>query len=172
MPLQLLYLKVIISITENRNGSDLFMKTIKRLLIPAVIILVIAGYFIFNYFTTRTHWNDTFVNGNTAGNLYNNGIFCEYGGTVYFSNPNDHHYLYSMNTDGSNVKKLYEDVASFINADDHYVYYVRNNLSKDTKFSFLHFNTNSLCRYDLKTKKVKILDPAPSLYASLIGNYL
>lgn len=148
------------------------MKTIKRILILAVIILIIAGYFIFNYFINRTHWNDTFVNGNTAGNLYNNGIFCEHDGTIYFSNPNDNHYLYSMNTDGSNVKKLYEDVASFINADDHYVYYVRNNLSRENKFSFLHFNTNSLCRYDLTTKNVKILDIAPSLYASLIGNYL
>lgn len=172
MPLQLPPLKVIIIVTENRNGSDLFMKNIKRFFIPAAIVLVIAGYFIFYFFSTRTHWNDTFVNGNTAGNLYNNGIFCEYNGTVYFSNPADHHYLYSMNTDGSGVKKLYEDIASFINADDHYVYYVRNNINKDTKFAFLLFNTNSLCRYDLKSKKVKVLDTAPSIYASLIGNYL
>lgn len=148
------------------------MNQIKRFLIPIIIVLIIAGYAIFYYISTRTHLNDSYVNGNTAGNLYNSGIFCEQNGTVYFSNPNDNHYLYSMDTASGEVKKLYEDVASFINADDHYVYYVRNNVSKDFQFSFLHFNTNSLCRYDLKTGKVRILDSAPSIYASLIGNYI
>ena len=147
------------------------MKNVKKVLIPIALILIVAGYAFYHY-TTRTRFNDAYVNGNTAGNLYNNGIFCEHGGMVYFSNPDDNHYLYSMDTVSGETKKLYEDVASFINADDHYVYYVRNNIAKDFQFSFLHFNTNSLCRYDLRTGNVKILDPDPSIYASLIGNYI
>ncbi len=148
------------------------MKKALRIVIPVALILAAAGYGFFYYVSNKTKWNDYYVNGNTSGNLYNNGLFCEHNGKIYFSNPNDRFYLYSMNTDGSDVKKLYGDVASFINADDNYVYYVRNNVSKDWKFAFLHFNTNSLCRYDLKTGKVLILDPSPSIYASLLGNYI
>lgn len=148
------------------------MRNKTRFIVPALIVLIIAVFGIHYYLTNRTHWNDTYVNGNTAGNLYNNGIFCEHNDTVYFSNPNDNHYLYSMDTTGGNLKKLTEDIASFINADDNYVYYVRNNLAGGDDFSFLHINTNSLCRYDLKTGKVRVLDSAPSIYASLIGNYI
>lgn len=148
------------------------MKKVLRILIPLILIAVIGGGVFYYNYANRTRWNDSFVNGNTAGNLYNNGLFCEHNGTVYFSNPNDNHHLYSMNTGGGEVKKLYDDIASFINADDHYVYYVRNNVGADTKFSFLHVNTNSLCRYDLRTGKVMVLDTEPCIYASLIGNYI
>lgn len=148
------------------------MKIVKRFLILFIIILAIAGYAVFYFISNRTIFNDSYINGNTAGNLYNNGIFCEHNGMIYFSNPNDSHYLYSMNAATGETKKLYEDIASFINADDNYVYYVRNNLAKDSQFAFLLFNTNSLCRYDIKTGKVRILDSAPSIYASLIGNYI
>ena len=148
------------------------MSNLKRFIIPLAILLVIAGYAVFYFVSRKTHFNDSYVNGNTAGNLYNGGIFCEHNGMVYFSNPDDNHYLYSMDTATGEVEKLYEDIASFINADDNHVYYVRNNVAKDFQFAFLHFNTNSLCRYDLKTGKVRILDSAPSIYASLIGNYI
>ena len=144
------------------------MKKVLKILIPLIIIAAIIGGVVFYNYSNRTRWNDSYINGNTAGNLYNNGLFCEHNGTVYFSNPNDNHYLYSMNTSGGEVKKLYEDIASFINADDHYVYYVRNNVGADTQFSFLHVNTNSLCRYDLRTGKVTVLDTEPCIYASLI----
>ncbi len=148
------------------------MNRIKHFFILFLIIAVIAGLTGYHYYSTRTRWNASFVNGNTPGNLYNNGIFCEHNDTIYFSNPNDNHHLYSMDANGENLKKLQADIASFINADDNYVYYVRNNADGNNKFSFLHINTNSLCRYDLKTGKVLVLDPDPSIYASLIGNYI
>lgn len=148
------------------------MKTIRRVLIVCIILIIAAGCGIYAYLSTRTIFNDTYVNGNTPGNLYNNGVFCEHNGTIYFSNPSDNHYLYSMDQNGGNLKKLYNDIASFINADDNYVYYVRNNLGADEEFAFLHVYTNSLCRYDLRTNKVHVLDTAPSIYASLVGNYL
>lgn len=146
---------------------------IKKLIIPGILVLCIALLAMYQHHINRTIWNDSYVNGNTASNLYNSGLFCEHNGTVYFSNPNDNHSLYSMTIDGNNVTKLCDDIVSFINADDNYVYFVRNNLSGNgEKFSFLHLNSNSLCRYDLKTGKIKVLDDAPSLYASLVGNYV
>ena len=48
----------------------------------------------------RDRYNDGYVNGNTAGNLYNEGYFCEKDGIVYFANPADNYCLYSMNPDG------------------------------------------------------------------------
>ena len=77
-----------------------------------------------------------------------------------------------MNPDGSDMKKLSDDTVSYINADDHYVYYVRNNKSEDTNFSFLNFGTNSLCRINRDGGRVTILDDDPSLYAGLYGNYI
>lgn len=148
------------------------MKKTIHILILLVIALAIAGSVAYYIYAGRTVFNDSYVNGNTAGNLYNGGFFCERGDTVYFSNPNDNNYLYSMNLAGGNVQKLHADRVSYINADDRYVYYVRNNVGADDLSSALRLNANSLCRYDLKRKKVTVLDPDPSIYISLLGNYL
>ena len=67
------------------------MKKVLKILIPLIIIAAIIGGVVFYNYSNRTRWNDSYINGNTAGNLYNNGLFCEHNGTVYFSNPNDNH---------------------------------------------------------------------------------
>ncbi len=144
----------------------------KQLFITIAIILILITVFCLIHFLNRTKMNSGYVNGNSAGNLYNGGLFCESNGTVFFSNPSDNHRLYSMNPDGSDMKKLSDDNVSYINADDHYVYYIRNNKSKDTNFSFLNFGTNSLCRINRDGGRVTILDDDPSLYAGLYGNYI
>ena len=131
------------------------MRNIRRYLILAVIILIIAGYAVFYYLSNKTQWNDTYVNGNTAGNLYNNGLFCERDGMVYFSNPNDSHYLYSMDLQTGETEKLYEDIASFINADDRYVYYVR--IPSATSFPSNIFMTIFLSLYRHFIQPVKSL---------------
>jgi len=144
----------------------------RKRIVPIIIIIVIIVIVILKILNGRTIYNDGYVNGNLPGNLYNEGKFCEIDGVVYFSNPDDNGYLYSMNSDGTEVTKIIDDIPSYINADDHYVYYVRNNSSKTSQFSFLHVNENSLCRVNRKNKNLKILDSSPSLYVSLSGNYL
>ena len=74
-------------------------KKISIIIAVIVIIALIAAAAIFHYLSNRTHFNEGYVNGNTAGNLYNGGLFCEYDGTVYFSNPSDGGKLYSMSPD-------------------------------------------------------------------------
>ena len=92
-------------------------------------------------------------------------------GTIYFANPSNSSKLYSMNSDGSDLTKISDDVATFINADDNYIYYVRNNPVFTEPFSFLTINTDSLCRLNHdKHKKSILLDSSASLYASLVGN--
>lgn len=144
--------------------------------LPLIIFLLIlaAGIVlgVYQHLNSKTKFNDNCVNGNTAGNLYGAGLFCEYDGTIYFANPSDNCRLYSMNTDGTHLKKLSDDVASFINADDNYLYYVRNNPVSDEKYSFINVNTDSLCRADHDGKNILVLDTEPCMYASLFGNYI
>ena len=56
-------------------------KKISIIIAVIVIIALIAAAAIFHYLSNRTHFNEGYVNGNTAGNLYNGGLFCEYDGT-------------------------------------------------------------------------------------------
>lgn len=144
----------------------------KAIIILIVLVIIAALLSIVRHQLTKTKFNKDYVNGNSGGNLYNAGLFCENGGRIFFSNPSDNHKLYSMTTEGTDLKKLCNDTASYINADEHYVYYVRNNSSDDSAFSFLKWNDNSLCRIKRNGGDVLILDNDPSLYASLIGNFV
>lgn len=148
------------------------MKKRLPIIIIAVFVIVFAGIGIYDHQKSKIHYNTSYVNGNTAGNLYNAGLFCEKNGTVYFANPDDDYRLYSMDTSGGHLKKLSYDRVMYINADDHYVYYVRNNENRGTGFDFFSYARNSLCRIDQNGENVKILDKDPCLYASLVGNYI
>lgn len=149
------------------------MKKILTILLLVLVIGSAAGFGVYQHINGKTKFNTGYVNGNTAGNLYNAGLFCESGNTIFFANPSDENKLYAMDTNGEHVRKVSNDVASFINADANYIYYVRNNVSFDSAFSFLSINTDSLCRLDRDAKpkdRPIVLDRAPSMYASLIGN--
>lgn len=146
------------------------MKKYLKIIIP-LILICITGLVIY-YFVSKVKLNSSYVNGNTAGNLYNAGLFCESDGEVFFSNTNDNGRLYAMNIDGSNIHKLSNDTAMYINADKNYVYYVRNNNQKITSQTFFSYDRNSLCRIKRNGHGSTVLDPDPCIYASLIGNYI
>ncbi len=142
------------------------------IVILAVVVIIAIGFFGNKLLNPETKMNQGYVNGNTAGNLYNGGLFCEYNGVIYFSNPSDSGKLYSMDSDGKNLKKLSNDNATFINVDDNYIYYIRNNSGSDLNFNFVAFHRNALVRMDHNGRNTIILDTEPCLYASLIGNYI
>ncbi|MGN0483975.1 MAG: DUF5050 domain-containing protein [Lachnospiraceae bacterium] len=150
----------------------------KKILIIVIAVLVAVGIgtgVFLRYRQTRTIFNEGPVVGNTAGNLNNTGLFCEKNDRIYFANPTDDMHLYSMKPDGSDLQLLSEDVVSYINADSNYLYYARNNLNNKNKggaYSFLHVNTNSLVRCNLDGSNLIILDDAPCLYPTLVGNYV
>lgn len=148
------------------------MKKKLPIIITSLIVLAFIAILSYRYFSSKTVFNEGFVNGNTAGNLYNSGLYCEYNGTIYFANPGDSGRLYSMDVNGTHVKKICNDIVSYINADDNYIYYVRNNIGASSDGSIFNFNTNALCRLNKKDGEVLILDDEPSLYASLVGNYI
>lgn len=141
------------------------------LAIALVGLLVFTGIKLMNN-NKETIMNNGFVNGNTAGNLYNGGAFCEINGTIFFSNPSDAGKLYSMDSSGGNLKKLADDIPTYINADENYVYYVRNNPTDNLDFNYVAFYQNALVRMDHDGGNLVILDTEPALYAALLGNYI
>ncbi len=90
-----------------------------------VIVCVVVGVVIVN--NNKFRYNEEGAIGNTTGNLYNGGTFCQYEDKIYFANPADGGTLYSMNLDGTGIKKLYNDIATYIQVVDGYIYYVRTN---------------------------------------------
>ncbi len=146
-------------------------RKILKLLISIVALIVVVIIVAINRYNKMTKFNTDYVNGNTGGNLYNGGYFCEYDGMVYFRNPNDGNALYCMDRNGNNLEKLCSDSVSYINADAHYVYYTRNNAGGGD-FPIFNVQTFSLCRLDKRNNDILVLDSDSCLYASLIGNYV
>ena len=95
-------------------------------IVTAIVITTISGQF---------RYNEDGAVGNTTGNLYNGGLFCEYEGYIYFANPQDENKLYRMKSDGSEIEKIYNDTVSYIQVMNDYIYYARrNDIGEDTIF--------------------------------------
>ena len=86
-----------------------YMKKYLKIIIP-LILICITGLVIY-HFVSKVKLNSSYVNGNTAGNLYNAGLFCESDGEVFFSNTNDNGRLYAINIDGGKIQKRSNDTA-------------------------------------------------------------
>lgn len=97
----------------------------KNIITIAIIVTIILGLISVSFFVgmAPNFDNDPYATGNTAGNLLNNGLFCEYEGTVYFANALDGGALYSMNVDETGYKKLLNSGVKSINADKNRIYY-------------------------------------------------
>ncbi|PXV95967.1 uncharacterized protein DUF5050 [Lachnotalea glycerini] len=124
------------------------------LIVIFIIIAIITAITIIYQRNNKTVFNTGKVSGNTAGNLYNKGIFCEYNDKIYFSNSYDQGDLYVMNSDGTNIKKLYKDTVSYINAAGKYIYYARNNLNEDTIHAIFRENLFGVYRINIDGSKV------------------
>lgn len=149
------------------------LKIIIPIIIVAVIVIVVAIMVINKRNLEKTIMNTNYVNGNSGGNLYNAGLFCEFNDTIYFANPSDGNKLYKMSSDLTKAQKINDDCVMYINVDGNYIYYVRNNTSSNNDYSFFSYNNNSLCRIRKDGKgDTLILDEKPCIYASLLGNYI
>lgn len=151
------------------------MSTVKKVIISLSIITVIALAGIYIYSSGRTYLNADDLIGNTAGNIYNGGLFCERDGKIYFSNDNDDGSLYVMNAnaDLTSVKKLHYDKAAYINVDENYIYYLRaNNTRENSSGSILMFNNTGIYRINQNGKSLKLISRNPGSYVSVFGNHV
>ena len=149
------------------------MSTIKKILLFLCIITLVTFAGIYIYSSGRTYLNDEELTGNTTGNIYNGGLFCEKDGRIYFSNDNDGGSLYVMNSDTTNIKKLHSDKAAYINADENYVYYLRaNNTRENNSGSVFTFNNTGIYRINQNGKGIKLISSNPGAYVTVKGNYV
>lgn len=110
----------------------------KRNIILAVIIIIfVALIVLLSMKKTLTPKNDEYFIGNTAGNLYGNGLFCEYDGKVYFSNPSASGSLYVMNPDETDAKKLAGVAIQSINVDSRRIYYALSGKSSGSGLGYI-----------------------------------
>lgn len=109
--------------------------------------------------------------GNTAGNSYNDGLFCEYNGVVYFSNPYDGGALYSMNPDESNIQKLSSASVSHLNAGGNYLFYFQSQSSGSSGLGYVRSRLG-VFRASLSGKKPVCLYEDLIFNMQLAGNNL
>lgn len=109
--------------------------------------------------------------GNTPGNAYNNGLFCEYNGTVYFSNPYDGGSLYSMSPDESNIKKLIASRVSYINAGGSYLFYYQEGADGASGLGYIR-SSDGVCRASLDGKKITALSDDLIFNMQLVDSHL
>jgi hypothetical protein len=147
------------------------LKTIRNVLIALLVLTTIGVIAIYFYNHDRTYYNGEDEIGNTAGNIYNGGLFCEQDGNIYYSNPSADGALYVMNSDLTKFKKLRDDKAVYINADENYLYYVRaNNTRENDKGGFLMFYNTGVFRCGQNGKNLMAYTGNPGAYLTLKGN--
>ena len=81
----------------------------RRLIVILVVLLILVGIGIpavLQAMGRRLDLGSVATVGNTPGNIYNGGYFCESDGRVYFSNLSDGGSLYAMNVDETGCKKI------------------------------------------------------------------
>ena len=143
---------------------------LKNILIVLITFVIIALLIFLVVLSGRIPLNDESTVGNTAGNLNNNGYFCEHDGRVYFANAYDGYSLYSMNADETDIKKLHGGNTSFINAGGDYLYYVTTSTETNDSGSFR--GAYGIYRSTTNGKSVTGLDRCYVAAMQLCGNYL
>lgn len=133
-------------------------------------VLICAGLFIFSSIMKRVPENPVGTIGNTSGNLYNGGLFCESDGYVYFSNPYDGNALYCMRPDESEMKKLVTTQVASINADGNYLYYYQGGSGGSAGLGFLISTTGVYRVKKSNPKDVVCLDRVLGKYVILADN--
>ncbi|MBE5865175.1 MAG: DUF5050 domain-containing protein [Lachnospiraceae bacterium] len=132
-----------------------------------VVALLVVGAF----FSDRVTSNPPGTIGNTAGNLNNAGLFCEYNDTVYFSNPLDNGTLYAMNPDETNIRKLNSMQVRNILAGGDYLYYFQLKSGDTTGFGTVA-NTHAFNRCNLKGEQAVTITRDVVVSGQLIDDYL
>lgn len=155
-------------------GGIFMKKNTKKKGLTAIIIIMIAFLlgilFILLQYSNKTKYNNTPISGNTTGNLNNSGMFCEYNGILYFSNTYDNNSLYSYNPDNGKCKKLCDGPVKSINADSHYIYFVRDVSQSANTFGISTSTFRGLYRMDLNGKHKTCLHNGGVGNAQLVNN--
>jgi hypothetical protein len=140
------------------------------LIIFIIIVLILASACIIYYIRNRVPNNPAGTVGNTSGNIYNGGLFCESDGYVYFSNPYDSGSLYRMLPNETEVESFVASQMTSINADSKYIYCYRDGTGSGTGLGYL-FAMSGVYRISKKdSSDSKCLDRIDGKYVILADN--
>lgn len=145
------------------------MKKIKFILTLIIIILLVGSFSFFTYHKKRIIPNPPGTVGNTAGNLYNNGLFCENDGKVYFSNPYDANTLYVMNPDETEIEKISTMGISSINAAGKFLYFYQGTTAEGSSLGYA-VKTTGMYRMTKDGENILCLKREPVAILNLIDN--
>lgn len=140
------------------------------LIIGGIFLVLVVVMLLFSIGSSVKEIPDDTI-GNTAGNLNNSGLFCEYDGKVYFSNAYDGNTLYVMNSDETDVKKLNESIVSYINASESYLIYYQEGVHTDDDLSSIVQNLG-IYRTDINGKNADCIDDSVCTGLVLAGNQI
>lgn len=145
-------------------------KRVITIICVVFIILICIGITLVSRINSSVPQNPAGTVGNTAGNLYNRGLFCENDGYVYFANAYDNNALYSMRSDESDLKKLIAAEVSSINADSKYLYYYQGGSGSGTGLGYIISTTGVYRAAKANPKNIACLDRALGKYVLLADN--
>ncbi len=144
----------------------------KTILILAALILILALLPLGMYFSRRVSANPPGTVGNTAGNLNNGGLFCEYGGSVYFYDPQAGG-LFAMQPDESGVRRLNSLKVGNILAGGHSLYYFQSGAASPSGSGLWQVpGIHSFDRCDLDGNGATVLTTDVVVAAQLVDNFL
>ena len=109
-------------------------KKLKNFFIALILISVLVIIILLLKIGSRLPENPTDYAGNTAGNLYNRGLFAEDDSYIYFANLADNFRLYRTTHDLTDTVCLHQDSVEYLNPDaaSTYLYYSRINYRQNT----------------------------------------
>jgi len=150
-------------------------RKLKSILISIIVISLFAILILLVKINSRLPENPIDYAGNTAGNLYNRGLFAEDENYIYFANLADNFHLYRTSHDLEDTVCLNQDSVEYLNPDatSSYLYYSRINYRQDTygNTAFDILDTG-IYRFNLKNKGLSRLYPNACGLVLLGGNNL
>lgn len=142
-------------------------KILLALGLTVILFLLLAAAFL----NQRVKMNPPGTIGNTAGNLNNAGLFCEYNGTVYFSNSYAGGSLYAMDSFEGSLRKLNDVNVRNLLAGGDYLYYFQLGASGEAGFGYIRA-VRSFNRCKLNGKSAESLTRDTVITAQLVDNYI
>ena len=134
------------------------MKKTVRITIGILIAVLLAAAGILIMYSQRIVMNPPGTVGNTAGNLNNDGRFCEHEGTVYFYNSFDGGGLFAMDPNEANLRRINNLEVRNILAGGKYLYYFHTGSSTVTTGFGHAFGMRSFLRCRLDGSNSETLD--------------
>ena len=150
------------------------VRKVRNIIITIVVILAIVFGLALYIFMNIIPSNDPNVTGNTSGNLFNGGWFCEYDGTVYFRNNYNNGCMYSMKPDETGITRLTDMHVDYISAAGKYLYFHMDSNKKSDQTEGLGSAVHlfGVYRSKLNGSSQDCLYRGYTAAQNLVGNYV